>query len=180
MEKVAYYVTGNWRDQLSNEDYIEPVKAVFEEWIAHWQGAAPLLCYEKGPGFLVIYDSRPALSQRNGKMRRRTLTELQARVYLFCDENRSFSAIYEMLSREFPGRLSEIEARTLLEQFVSAYLMFREGDRYLSLAIHGSIPSEPPEAAAKPNIKQISSELTASTGTRNQGQPKDVSFLVCS
>ena len=71
-------------------------------------------------------------------MHRLALNEVQSRIYLYCDENRSFSAIRKKLLAEFQSPITEEQTQRLLDQFVERGLMFREGNRYLSLAVRKS------------------------------------------
>jgi hypothetical protein len=51
-------------------------------------------------------------------------------MYLFCEENRSLSEIVE----RFPG-FGQEKILPLLNMMVDKKLMFREGERFLSLAV---------------------------------------------
>jgi hypothetical protein len=81
-------------------------------------------------------------------MRRMNLNALQSKIYLFCDENRSFSAIQNMLLSQ-SSSLTEEQTRKLLEQFVEQGLMYREADRYLSLAVRKNAVRKPVNQAAR-------------------------------
>lgn len=135
-EKVAYYFHGKWEEQKDDPQvYIRPSVEAYEEWQRHWQDNKIFFYYEKGPGFLTLHDNRPLQPGADVKVRILNLNEKQAKVYLFCDEIRSFSAIQQMLNENFENAPSEDRTRIMLEQFVDRGLMFREGDRYLSLAV---------------------------------------------
>ena len=134
LEKVAYYFEGGWEGQEQGPDtYIQPVQDVQQEWMRYWQKNAVSFYYEKGPDFLVLYDSRPLPEDTQIKIRRTVLNDLQGRIYLFCDANRSFRSICEMANAINP-LMTEAQVRALLDNFVKQRLMFRENDRYLSLA----------------------------------------------
>lgn len=136
LNKIAYYFEGQWEgEDGSPEEYLQLTKDVYYEWVTNWQEGKTIFQYEKGPGFLTIFDNRPWRGGGDSVMRRLTLNELQSKVYLFCDENRSFSAIRRMLLESYPSPPSEEQIQKLLDQFVSRGLMFREQDRYLSLAV---------------------------------------------
>jgi ribosomal peptide maturation radical SAM protein 1 len=150
MKKLAYYFEGYWEGQAeSPDDYIQPVVDAHKEWMSHWQEKKIVFHYEKGPGFLTIYDNRPWRDGADLRMRRLTLNELQSRVYLFCDENHSFSAIRKMLLADFRSPPNEVQTEKLLDQFVEQGLMLREGDRYLSLAVRKAPPRGQLSQAAK-------------------------------
>jgi ribosomal peptide maturation radical SAM protein 1 len=139
-DKVAYYFEGDWQGrQADPEEYIKPTLKAFEEWSELWAQNKVFLDYERGPEFLTIYDNRPLRPGSSLAARKRNLNHLQSKVYLYCDEIRSFTSIQSMLSSIDGGRIDESKTRTLLDQFVNSGLMFRESDRYLSLAVRRSM-----------------------------------------
>lgn len=138
MDKIAYYFSGEWEGCQGNpSDYVAPVRQAVQEWQRYWKNKEVFCNYEKGPGFISIYDNRPLTSGNTPVVvRKTTLNELQSQAYLFCDENRSFQAIHEMLSVHAGRDLPVEQTRTMLDQFVSAGLFFQEEDRYIALAVH--------------------------------------------
>ena len=138
-DKVAYYFHGKWEGQTENpQEYISPALEVQQEWLARWEEGKTAFYYEKGPGFLTLYDNRPLVKGAGLNFRRQNLNEKQSRVYLFCDEKRSFKAIAQMLNEGSEKPLPEEKLRIMLEQFVNQGLMFSEDDSYLSLAVRKS------------------------------------------
>ena len=137
--KVAYYFHGKWEGQtMDPQEYITPSLEVYKEWVSSWDEGKTVFYYEKGPGFLTLYDNRPLVKGGSLKFRRLNLNEKQARVYLFCDEKRSFATIQQMLNEHYQNALSEDRIRIMLDQFVNQGLMFSEDDCYLSLAVRKS------------------------------------------
>lgn len=135
-DKVAYYFHGKWEGQeVDPQEYISPALDVYQNWLTRWEEGKTLFYYEKGPGFLTLYDNRPLRNGAGLRFRRLNLNEKQAKVYLFCDHNRSFNAIQHMLNECYENPLPEVKTRIMLDQFVSQGLMFAENDRYLSLAV---------------------------------------------
>ena len=135
-DKVAYYFHGKWEGQTAEPDeYMSLSVEVHQEWLARWEEGRTVFYYEKGPGFLTLYDNRPLVKGAGLRFRRQNLNEKQARVYLFCDEKRSFKAIAQMLNEGGENSLSEEKLRIMLDQFVEHGLMFAESDSYLSLAV---------------------------------------------
>jgi ribosomal peptide maturation radical SAM protein 1 len=136
-DMIAYYFEGRWADQQSShEEYMQPARETYSEWLKYWEERKVFFYYEKGPGFLTIHDNRPLALGAELRLRRLNLNEIQSVVYLFCDENRSFNAIQQMLNDRYHGSPPTVEqTRIMLDQFVERALMFREGDRYLSLAV---------------------------------------------
>lgn len=138
-DKVAYYFHGKWEGQtVDPQEYISPALEVQQEWLARWEEGRTVFYYEKGPGFLTLYDNRPLVKGAGLRFRRQNLNEKQARVYLFCDEKRSFKAIEQMLNEGSENPVPEEKLRIMLDQFVEHGLMFSENDSYLSLAVKKS------------------------------------------
>ena len=130
-KKVAYYFEDECSQQRDPRAYIQPAIHSYREWMNYWTKNEVLFYYEKGPGFVTLHDNRPLDGGRELQGRKIVLDDIQSRVYLFCDAHRPFVAIQEMLGNE----LAPEETKALLDEFVENGLMFREGDRYLSLAV---------------------------------------------
>jgi len=130
-EKMAYYFEGEWDQQGNPSEYIQPAMQAYSEWLNYWLENKVLFYYERGPGFVTLHDNRPLQGGGELQGRKIVLDETQSRIYLFCDSHRSFRAILEMLG----NGVTEAETRATLEEFVEYGLMFREEDRYLSLAV---------------------------------------------
>jgi ribosomal peptide maturation radical SAM protein 1 len=151
-DKVAYYFHGKWEGQtVDPQEYISPALEVQQEWLARWEEGKTVFYYEKGPGFLTLYDNRPLVAGAGLRFRRQNLNEKQARVYLFCDEKRSFKAIEQMLNEGSEKPLPEDKLRIMLDQFVEHGLMFAENDSYLSLAVKKSAIKSHIRASAESN-----------------------------
>jgi ribosomal peptide maturation radical SAM protein 1 len=85
----------------------------------------PILSYQDGETFLIIRERRPAADDRTHRLRGSS-----RRMYLFCEKNRSLSEIVE----RFP-RFGEEKILPFLNMMVDKKLIFREGERFLSLAV---------------------------------------------
>lgn len=94
-------------------------RAQVERW-----GIDCLLLYHDGRSFLRIMDYRASLP------RVIELGAVERQIYLACTEARTLSAIHAA-----SPALSKDEVRSVLDAMVDARLVFREGDRYLALAI---------------------------------------------
>ena len=151
-DKVAYYFHGTWEGQtVDPQKYMEPSLEVHQEWLARWEEGRTVFYYEKGPGFLTLYDNRPLVKGGGLRFRRQNLNEKQARVYLFCDEKRSFKAIEQMLNEGSESPVPQEKLRLMLDQFVEHGLMFAENDSYLSLAVKKSAIKSHIRASAEGN-----------------------------
>ncbi|MBW1800390.1 MAG: RiPP maturation radical SAM C-methyltransferase [Deltaproteobacteria bacterium] len=85
----------------------------------------PILFYEDGGGFLVIRQRRCGSDDMTQRLK-----DTSREIYLFCDKNRSIRHILD----RFPG-FGEEKVLPFLNMMVDKRLMFREGDRYLCLAV---------------------------------------------
>ena len=151
-DKIAYYFDGKWEGQTADPaEYIKPSLEVQQEWRARWEEGRTVFYYEKGPRFLTLYDNRPLVKGAGLTFRRQNLNEKQARVYLFCDEKRSFKAIHQMLNEGSEKPLPEEKLRIMLDQFVEHGFMFAENDSYLSLAVKKSAIKSHVRARAEGN-----------------------------
>lgn len=136
LEKIAYFFEGTWKDQTAAPtDYIGPAKDAFDSWTRLRETGKIFCYYEKGPGYLVVHDNRPRMLNGPTEARQLNLNEPYSSIYLFCDENRSLRAVHDMMKKTMGDSLSEDTVRTWLNQLVAQDLMFKEGDRYLSLAV---------------------------------------------
>jgi ribosomal peptide maturation radical SAM protein 1 len=136
LDKLAYYF--NRKGEIEPDeslDYVRPSCEFIAQWQESWKQRKWFCYYEKGPGFITIYDNRPLTDHSNAAGRRTTLRGLAAEVYLFCDENRSFTAIQEMVNKSAGNGIDPEKTRTMLEQLVQAQMIFEEDGRYLSLAV---------------------------------------------
>jgi len=85
----------------------------------------PILSYQEGGTFLIIRERRPYGDDVTHRLRGSSRG-----IYLFCEKNRSLSEIVE----RFPG-FGQEKILPFLNMMVDKKLMFREGERYLSLAV---------------------------------------------
>ena len=108
-----------------------PVKQRLEAWKTAYSqlhqhpGSDPILSYQDGGTFLIIRQR----CHRADDMTHR-LKDTSRKIYLFCEQNRSLSQILD----RFPG-FGEEKVRPFLNMMVDKKLMFREGERFLSLAV---------------------------------------------
>jgi len=85
----------------------------------------PILSYQDGGTFLIIRERRLTADDMTHRLRGSS-----RQIYLFCEKNRSLSEIVECL----PG-FGQEKILPFLNMMVDKKLMFREGERYLSLAV---------------------------------------------
>ena len=119
---------GGMRDQAR---LWRPVKQALEGWKTAYLSlhqnpkAGPILSYQDGGDFMIIRQRQ----FRSEAMTHR-LRGTSRRIYLFCQENRSLSQIVG----QFPD-FGEEAILPFLNMMVDKKLMFKEGARYLSLAV---------------------------------------------
>jgi ribosomal peptide maturation radical SAM protein 1 len=85
----------------------------------------PILSYRDGGDFMIIRDRRSG-----GEALTHRLVSISRSIYLFCERHRSLNQIREAFSEIPLDRITEF-----LKGMVQKKLMFRERDRYLSLAV---------------------------------------------
>jgi hypothetical protein len=88
-------------------------------------GGWPALGYRDGRDFLLIHQRRPHLASVHHRLKGSS-----REIYLFCRSHRSLRDVVQ----RFPN-LSEDKVQPFLNGMVEKKLMFREGDRFLSLAV---------------------------------------------
>jgi len=135
-EKIAYYFEGQWEGMCKDmEEYIGPVRETFNQWATTWEERKIFFNYEKGPNFLTLFDNRPLQPGSEITTRRIRLNEMQSNIYMFCDHIQSSVSIQQMLNHKYKTAPSDEQTQTVLDNFVQHGLMFREGDRYLAVAV---------------------------------------------
>ncbi len=136
-DRIAYFFED--RNQQNSElarARIHPVLTEVARWKESWEKQDRYLFYEKGPGFLLIYDNRPRSTSGPGEARLMKLGGQIAEVYHFCHGIRSKRAIIE----RFGDGDNESSSRNqslikALNALALQGLLHVEGERYLALAV---------------------------------------------
>ena len=82
-------------------------------------------------GALLLVDSRSTAT-----LTHLTLRGIEQAAFEYCDTAHSIDGVHRHLRRRFPGQMPPVESLgAFLDSAVANYLMVRDGDRYLSLAI---------------------------------------------
>jgi ribosomal peptide maturation radical SAM protein 1 len=121
-------------DGRDPEAYTAPLRAAIEGWHRDRSRNAGALSYRRGPGFMVIVDSRTTTPEPA----RYTLGEEDALVYLACDAGATLDGIARALCDSPAAALSQARLRATLDDFLDARLVYEEAGRYLSLAVPNS------------------------------------------
>jgi hypothetical protein len=111
----------------------KPVRQKVDSWTKTYRklhrdpGIEPILSYLNGRDFMIIRERRFGARVMTHKLK-----GTSRKIYLYCQSPRHISHILSA----FPG-FGEEKVRPFLRMMVDKRLMFREVDRYLSLAIPG-------------------------------------------
>jgi ribosomal peptide maturation radical SAM protein 1 len=133
LAELAHEFDVRYLDGRDPESYAAPCVAAVARWNeAHAAGAT--LTARRGPGFVLLRDRRDP----DGDVIDYVLEGDDAAAYLACDDGARLQAIAARLG------LSPARARALLDGLVAEGLVYREGERYLGLAL----PARPREAGA--------------------------------
>jgi hypothetical protein len=110
------------------------LRAAVDEWQAAQQDAqlGTLKLY-RGPGFAVIEDRRRGRTPSDYR-----LGTVEARIYEACDAGSGLAALRSSLAKRGAAVPEETTIEEFLDKLVDAGLVFREGTRYLSLAIEAN------------------------------------------
>ena len=125
---IAYAFDHRQRCQPTVEPGLASLRQVVDDWQAAQQSAGTgTLKLLRGPGFSVIRDRRPGRAPADYR-----LGAVESQIYEACDDGMGISRLRTKLGRSSP---SETRVRKFLSALVDAGLAFREGERYLSLAV---------------------------------------------
>jgi len=134
--RLAFYFDHTLDD--SQEDpsaYIKPVNRAAKRWARSYLEGGASLKYRRGPGFVEIVDTRTLGFEENGEGVRRTILKgVEAEMYLYCDSIRGLRDLQGHVSEKTSGRWTASRLQELLDRLIEGRLMFREKDRFLSLA----------------------------------------------
>ena len=134
-DNLAYYFDGEWEKEQDPEEYMAPAKEVIALWKETWKDRTVYFNYEKGPSFSTLFDNRPLKGGKELVPRRIKLNEIQSSIFTLCDQIQSIKTIQQMLEKRFESPPSLQQTEAMLNKFVDQGLIFREADRYLSLAV---------------------------------------------
>ncbi|RUM88198.1 MAG: hypothetical protein DSZ24_04315 [Thermodesulfatator sp.] len=128
LQVLALGYEGDRRRQLALwRPVIQRVKAWKKTWQELRARHGPLLTYREGRDFLLLRQVLP-----RGQVLHHRLRGPSREIYLYLTEPRDFEA----LKGRFP-RLPAERLRAFLEDLVRKRLLFREGQRFLALAVRG-------------------------------------------
>jgi ribosomal peptide maturation radical SAM protein 1 len=155
LDRIAYFFRGEFAGDGDSAANINKAKSVWANWKEFREKRDVSCTVEHGPDFLRIYDNRPRIAGSSPRPQSFYLGAKLRAIYLFCDENRSFRSILDKLSREFHEEIAPRQLQKWLDALELHWLIFREGDRYISLATRKDGPwlgrEKPISSRAIPN-----------------------------
>jgi ribosomal peptide maturation radical SAM protein 1 len=131
LKNLHLMIQGYHGEVREQERLWRPVREALKRWkTAYWSlhqnpKSGPILSYQDGGDFMIIRQRRPRSEDMTHRLR-----GTSRKIYLFCQENRSLTQIVA----QFPD-FGEDAVLPFLNMMVDKKLMFREGPRYLSLAV---------------------------------------------
>ena len=140
LAELAYAFEYRYADGRNPENYIEPLRRAIESWNANSEAGFRSLRYRRGPGFLAIRDRRPNLDAADY-----SFGEREARLYLACEDGATPADVSQALRSGGIADVTPDQAREYLDALTAMRLVYKEGGRYLALAL----PTTLPEAAEK-------------------------------
>jgi ribosomal peptide maturation radical SAM protein 1 len=136
LSELAYAFTSRHLDGRDPEQYAAPVRAAALEWSRRARQDYGALRATRGPGFLTLED------RRRGRAAVYTFGETEALIYLACDAGARPASVAHRLERTVRAAPAEDDVRAFLDELVAERLVYREEDRYLSLALSAA-PTPP-------------------------------------
>jgi ribosomal peptide maturation radical SAM protein 1 len=137
LKNIAYDYEHRYRDGRDLASYTTRTG----EAVQHWRtsNTPGSLTYRRGPDFLIVQDRRPGFESADFQF-----DDLEAEIYLACDAGATPETISEQLEAGGEERLTAGEIEEFLQELTDARLVYREDNRFLSLA-----------TAANPVVEQI-------------------------
>jgi ribosomal peptide maturation radical SAM protein 1 len=110
--------------------------AELEAAVAFWKRMSPrsFFAFRRFEDYVELYDARPVSITGGAQFREYTLRGLQAQVFGCCETIQDQEAIWSACRRSQPGCLRR-DIRRLLQDMTERGWLWREGDRYLTLAL---------------------------------------------
>jgi hypothetical protein len=130
------------------EPGLRTLRAAVDEWQAAQQAAGlQMLALKRGPGFAVIEDRRYGRAPSDYRLGR-----IEAMIYDLCDTGIGLPALRSSLAKHDVPIPSDRAIEAFLNALLDAGLVFREGKRYLSLAVE-ALPRDSRETANDASVR---------------------------
>lgn len=124
---LVYYFDFDYQNPIDTGGHVPALEEAIQDW---QKRRGDRLDSERVNGSLVIRDTRPVARWPEVKV-----NGLAASVYEYCDRAQSMPRILEVLRKSGDNETTAAEVQEILDEFIDARLMVREGNRYVSLAV---------------------------------------------
>src|SRR5262249_32970905 len=128
LSNLVYDFQHRYRYGRDPSSYTQRMKEATDRWRESAASGLTSLSYRRGPGFLIVNDRRPGLEEADYEFE-----DVEAKIYLACDAGATVERIRSLLLVEDDGAPETDEIQEFVDDLVSARLMYREGNSYLSL-----------------------------------------------
>lgn len=150
--QLAYYFIFEYLDERQPKLYAAPLLRKLRQW-QHSKKASYLVYIDDGESLTLLCGTDPhALAAAR-------VCSLERKVYLFCDEIRTFSSVHEFATRTGGPGIGRESLRLWLDRMVARGFMIKENECYLSVAVRVStLPGSadlPLSAREEPGIPEL-------------------------
>jgi ribosomal peptide maturation radical SAM protein 1 len=137
LSDLAYAFAHRHLDGREPKSYVGALAEAVKAWRENTEGGYRSLRFRRGPGFLVIRDRRPGLEAADY-----TFEDPEARLYLACADGATPQDAWAALPVRAKEDLGVDDVREFLDELVGMRLAYKEGGRYLALALPANLPEE--------------------------------------
>lgn len=152
LSDIAYDFDFRFHDNRDPEDYVGPLVDAVSNWKQLKKEERGLLYYRRGQNFLIVEDRRSGFDPCDYRF-----DGVEGEIYLACDAGATLDQLVAMFGQNSGEAFERDEIEAYLDELVEAALMYREGDRFLSLAVAFNTSSR--QQAANTNVKEAALTL---------------------
>jgi ribosomal peptide maturation radical SAM protein 1 len=139
---LAFSSRYRYLDGSEPDTYVAPLRRAVEQWQQNLPAGLRSLRYRRGPGFLLVRDRRPGLEAADYEF-----NELEGAMYLACEDGATPEQVWRAVSSVRQRGLAVADVADYLRDLSEMRLVYKEGNRYLALALPHALPEFPfPEA----------------------------------
>jgi len=144
LANLVYDFEHRYADGRDPDSYTGRAREAVKHWRKADRAESNGLTYRRGPGFLIVEDRRYGLESADYQF-----GETEAAIYLACDAGATVDSIHAELAAVNASASDHTEIEEFLNELVDLRLVYREDNRFLSLAIApaGARVTERPAAA---------------------------------
>jgi ribosomal peptide maturation radical SAM protein 1 len=130
LARLAYDFEHRYLDGRDPTSYTGILEEAVRRWGEISEHSLGTLWYRRGPDFLIVHDRRPGLEPADFRF-----DGPEAKIYLSCDAGATPDELRAQVAAEGDDTFEVEEIEEFLDELVDARLMYREANRFLSLAI---------------------------------------------